>query len=85
MELKVYSIRDSKGEIYHQPFFNKTNGEAVRNFTELVKDGKSMISKYPQDYDLYFLGHYDDQTGKLVAEPTPKHIVKAVDLSLNAQ
>ena len=45
MELKVFSIRDSKGEIYLQPFFNKSHGEAERNFRELVKDEKSMVTK----------------------------------------
>lgn len=80
MILQMYSVRDSKGEIYNPPFFNKTHGEAERNFRELANDEKSMVSKYPEDYDLYYLGNYDDQTGKFQAEDTPKHIQKAVAL-----
>lgn len=78
MKLKMFSIRDAKAEIFHSPYFNKSHGEAERNFAELVKDEKSMIHKYPQDFDLYFLGEYDDQTGKMEALDTPQHVAKAV-------
>lgn len=82
MHLKIFSIRDSKGEIYNQPFFQKTHGEAERNFRELVKDEKSMISKYPDDFDLYYLGQFDDQTGVIQHLDTPQHVTKAVNLKV---
>ena len=80
MLLKLFSIRDSKGEIYNTPFFNRTAGEAERNFKNLVNDEKSQISKYPEDYDLYYLGEYDDLNGKIKSLDTPSHIAKAVNL-----
>lgn len=80
MELRVYSIRDSKAEVFNVPFYKKTHGEAERDFATLVNDEKSMLAKYPDDYDLYFLGKYDDCTGKLDSLDTPQHIVKAVQL-----
>nr|QJB19888.1 MAG: nonstructural protein [Microvirus sp.] len=78
---KVFAIRDSKAEFFNQPFFQKTHGEAERNFKSLVKDDKSMIGKYPEDYDLYFIGEYDDQKGVLKSLETPQHIVKAIALN----
>jgi hypothetical protein len=77
---KVYAIRDSKAECYNQPFFQKTHGEAERNFQMLVRDDKSTVSKYPDDYDLYYLGDYDDNKGLIKPLDTPQHIVKAVSL-----
>jgi len=77
MQQKIYSIRDSKGEVYNQPFFQKTHGEAERNFHTLVNDEKSMVSKYVDDFDLYYLGTYCDQTGRLTSLDTPQHILKA--------
>lgn len=77
----MYSVRDAKAEIFNPPFFNKTHGEAERNFKQLSKDDKSMVGQYPEDYDLYYLGEYDDNTGKFQPEPTPKHIAKAVQLN----
>lgn len=80
MELKAFSVRDQKGEVFNTPFFKKTHGEAERDFTTLCKDQNSMVSKFPDDFDLYFLGSYDDQTGVFKPLPTPQHIVKAVQV-----
>lgn len=80
MELKIFSIRDAKAECFNQPFFQKTHGEAERNFTQLVKDQKSMIAQFPEDYDLYYLGTYDDQTGLVKVLDTPQHVIKAISV-----
>lgn len=84
MELKAFSIRDSKGEIFHTPFFKKSHGEAERDFAQLVRDSKSTLSQFPEDFDLYFLGVYDDVEGKFKSLDTPQHLVKAITLTRNA-
>lgn len=78
MQLKIFSIRDSKGEVFNTPFYQKTHGEAERNFRQLLSDEKSLVSKYPDDFDLYYLGTYDDQTGKFNSLDTPQHVQKAI-------
>nr|QJB18987.1 MAG: nonstructural protein [Microvirus sp.] len=83
MEHKVYSIRDAKGEIFHTPFYSKTHGEAERNFNQLVNDNKSTVSQFPDDYDLYYLGTYNDQTGLVSSLDTPQHLIKAVQVRKN--
>jgi len=85
MQLKIFSIRDSKGEIYNTPFFQKTHGEAERMFRELANDQKSMISKYPDDFDLYYIGEYSDQTGNIVPCETPQHVIKAINVARKEQ
>lgn len=79
MELKIFTIKDQKAAIYHAPFFKKSHAEAERDFRELVKDDKTMISKYPQDFDLYYIGTYDDSIGQITCLDTPHHILKAAD------
>ena len=64
MVLKTFTIRDSKGEFYSPPFLQKTHGEAERSFKQLVQDQRSQVSKFPEDYDLYYIGEFDDNTGK---------------------
>lgn len=81
MILKAYTVRDSKTEIYNAPFFQKTHGEAERAFSGLANDPQTMVGRYPTDYDLYYLGDYDDQTGKIMALDAPQHVVKAVELT----
>jgi len=81
MQLKMYSIRDSKAECFNQPWFAKTHGEAERNFAQLSRDQKSMVSQFPEDYDLYYVGDYDDNTGKMIPLDSPKHIMKAISVA----
>lgn len=77
--LKMYSIRDSKGEFYSQPFVKNTHGEAERDFQSLANDEKSQVAQYPEDFDLYFLGEYDNITGKITPQDSPQHVQKAVN------
>lgn len=84
MMLKAFSIRDSKSEVFNTPFFNKTMGEAERNFRTLVNDEKSTVHKFPEDFDLYWIGDYDDNSGTMKTLDTPQHIIKAVQV-LNTQ
>lgn len=83
MQLKMFSIRDSKAEIYNRPFFTHTLGEAEREFTRISNDPQSQISQFPEDYDLYYVGTYDDNSGKFTTLPTPEHITKAVSVQRN--
>jgi len=81
MEKKIFSIRDSKTETFGQPFYQHTHAEAERNFSKLVKDDKSTINSFPEDFDLYYLGTYNDQTGLIMSLDTPQHCIKAVNLT----
>lgn len=80
MMLKMYSIRDAKAEIFNTPFYKKTHGEAERDFKTLVNDVKASINAYPEDFDLWYLGEYDDLTGGFKTLDTPQHITKAVNV-----
>lgn len=77
MRLKAYAIRDSKAGFYGKPFFSHTHGEAERSFRQLAKDPASQLSSFPDDFDLFHLGEYDDSTGLFQALGTPEHIIKA--------
>lgn len=78
MLLKAYSIRDQKGEIFNTPFFKNTHGEAERDFNRAVNDPKTQLNEYPEDFDLWYLGDYDNNKGVLIPLETPQHICKAV-------
>lgn len=80
MKLNIYSIRDLKGANYNTPFAQPTHGTAERSFTELVKDPQSLVHKYPSDYELFHIGSFDDESGKLDALPIPQHIVSGAQL-----
>lgn len=71
MKLKVYTVYDSKTEAYIQPFYMQAKGQAIRSFTELVQDEKHAFGKHPEDYTIFELGDYDDQTSKFDLYDTP--------------
>lgn len=74
MNYKVFSIRDTKAEVFNPPFFKSTHGEAERDFRSLCNDPKSMPNKYPDDFELYYVGDFDDQTGLM----SPTSVVQSV-------
>lgn len=65
MKTEAYSIYDSKSKTYTPPFFMRQRGEAIRAFTQTANDPSSNINKFPEDYSLFHIGFYDDNTGKL--------------------
>lgn len=79
MNFRGYSIRDAKADSFALPFYVKLEGEALRHFQGLVNDDRTTISKFPEDFDLYFVGEFDQNTGKF--EPVvPVHVKHASTL-----
>jgi hypothetical protein len=74
MELKAYAVHDGKGKYFGLPFFMQNAGMATRAFSDLVNDPQSSINRHPEDYVLYEIGKYDDQTA--ILEPkTPLELI----------
>jgi hypothetical protein len=65
MKFKTYSIYDSVGKTYLKPFNVKMEGEAIRAFKNASNDKQSEIGRNPQDYCLYLLATWNDETGEV--------------------
>lgn len=61
---KLFSVYDKKAEAYLQPIMANTIGEVKRQFMDIVNDGKSPFGKHPEDFELYHIGEWDDNTGR---------------------
>ncbi len=68
MKLNVYSIFDTASGLYSRPFFTQSDPEAMRSFTDIAVDADHPIGKHPEDYSLFRLGTFDDDSGKLNKE-----------------
>lgn len=77
--MKVFSVYDSKVEAYSPPLCAKAKGEALRQFSDLVNDGVSPISKHPADYTLFEIASFDELTGVITPHPTPISLGVAVE------
>lgn len=80
MKMQVYTVYDSKAAIYMPPFFMKTKGEAVRAFKNTVNDTEHPFYRNPEDYALFYLGVYDDESAAFRLQETPEVIARAHEL-----
>lgn len=78
MNSVILCVRDQKVGAYGEPFTAPSLAAAVRSIKSAVEDGKSDISKYPEDFDLYQVGEYSPIDGKLTAFDSPVHLTSAL-------
>jgi len=71
MKLHVFSIFDSKAEIFNTPIFLPAIGQARRTFGDQVNDKESPFNKHPEDYTLFLIGEYETDNGKITPAETP--------------
>lgn len=66
--LRMYSVYDVKGLVFHFPFPAENDDVAVRSFEQLLVDEHYKFSRYPQDCKLFRVGMYHQDTGAIEAE-----------------
>lgn len=75
----MFSIYDKKTTMFGVPFASPTNGSAERQIQTYVNDNQSPLNKYPEDYDLYFVGDFDLATATITPHK-PQHLLNAAQL-----
>lgn len=70
MKTNLYSIYDRKANFYSAPFSEVNEVCAIRQF-------QSQYAQHPykDDFELYFVGEYDNETGIIFAVDKPQFIV----------
>lgn len=63
MKHHAYSIKDAAINVFTVPIFVQYEAIAVRYFNTLANDTTSDVGKYPNQFDLFFVGEFDDDTG----------------------
>lgn len=64
MILKSFSLFDLKANAYSTPFFFNHQGQAIRAVMDMLSSADSVPARHPQDFQLWELGTWDDQTGR---------------------
>lgn len=77
--IKIFAVYDSKIERFMQPFYAEHVGQALRMWDQLVNDGKSSVSQYPDDFSLFEIGSFDDAKGMVNSLSIPKSIQGAFE------
>ena len=60
----IFTVYDSKAELYLQPFCDQTKGQAIRAFTDAANEENHRFCKYAEDFTLFELGEYEDTNGQ---------------------
>lgn len=68
MKLNVYSIFDILAEVFNKPFCDHTDASATRSFKASLQENHE---RNKEDYCLYRIGTFNDNTGETLAEKTP--------------
>lgn len=63
MILQSFSVLDKAVGAFLTPFFARATGEALRQFTEACNDEKHQFARHADDYILYRVGQFDDNSG----------------------
>lgn len=66
MKQRLYSIRDNKVG-FMQPVIRQNDAVAIRDFVATISlsGSDSMLKLCPEDFDLFYVGTFDDETGEL--------------------
>jgi len=81
----VFAVKDRAIDSFLPPVAYVAEGQATREFKDEIEREGSPMRAHPDDYDLYRIGTFDDQTGKYTNEPEqPKLVTRGKD-NANAQ
>ena len=65
---KIFVIKDEKSGAHYDPFTMSNSIDAQRAFMQGMRSEKSMISQYPEDFNLYFIGEFDEMSGMITPQ-----------------
>lgn len=75
----LVSVYDKVSQLYSPVMTEVNRDSAIRNFKIGARQNQQ-ISACPQDYELRFLGYFNDETGVVYSQGEPEVLVKAADL-----
>jgi hypothetical protein len=77
---KIFCIKDEKSGAHYDPFTMSNSIDAQRAFMQGIKSEKSIISQYPEDFNLYFVGEFDEMSGLITPREAPVLILTGKDV-----
>lgn len=69
MQTRMYSIYDLRSGHYNPPFVETHQAYAQRRMEDSIKNPDSRMSKEPENFCLYEIGVFKEETGRVVHHP----------------
>lgn len=76
----VFGLRDIKASAFVSYFPAVSRAVAVRLLADSVEAKEGICGKHPEDFQLFQLGEFDDQSGQFKNLNTPELVVEASSL-----
>lgn len=76
---KLYSIHDKTAAMFCPPFSCVNDAQATRAFQSNMQNPDSNIARFPADYNLYYVGEFNELTGELEFEE-PTRIITGLEM-----
>lgn len=84
MTSKIYAIYDHATEAFGQPFFTKSQGQAIRSFRDECENKESQFNKHAKDFDLFYLGEYNEDNGQ-ITQTGAERVARATDFVITGE
>lgn len=68
MKMNLYSVYDKISKLYTQPMILLNDDIALRIIANCVRNPEHNYSLNPEDYSLYRVGSFDDNTAEILQE-----------------
>ncbi|UPW40926.1 nonstructural protein [Sigmofec virus UA08Rod_6110] len=77
----LYSILDTKSNMYGPIISFQNDSTAMRSFTEMIVSGdqNSLLSLYPADYILFCLGNFEQSDGLISPLNAPQLVITGTE------
>lgn len=62
--MALFSVRDVVSNTYGTPFSSINEQTAIRSLKMEMNSGQSVLGSNPDDFELYAVGHFDQDTGQ---------------------
>jgi hypothetical protein len=78
----IVCIKDTAARVFGIPFVVQAGAQAVRSLRDEVnsKDSTSDVCKHPDDFELYQIAEFDEDSGFVIPSDGPALLVRAKDL-----
>lgn len=83
-DIVICSVRDRALDAFMTPVFVPAIGLALRSFSDEVNRSDSPMFAHPEDYDLYQIGVFHDDTGNITPHP-PRMVAVGKDVKRPVQ
>lgn len=79
MILVVCAVYDMKARAFASPFTSSHLDVAKRAFAEAANISDHSLCKYPEDFVLYCLGTWNDETAEFQLHPQREYVASALE------